>query len=105
MLKHVEYSRHGITEPLAILYIYKKVEDGKVIGALKIQIYRNMAIAVYESDKLEGGEVVDISPIDPQSIVKLISKYYEPTRDDIVIYGEKRILDEILNDLYQYIDI
>lgn len=105
MIKHLEYYRHGMTEPLATLYIYKKVEDGKIVGTLRISIYRNAVLVVYESDKLEGGEVLDVLPISAENIAKLISKFYEPNRDDIVIIGEKRIIDEVIANALSIIEV
>jgi len=94
-----------MTEPLATLYIYKKVEDGKIVGTLRISIYRNAVLVVYESDKLEGGEVLDVLPISAENIAKLISKFYEPNRDDIVIIGEKRIIDEVIANALSIIEV
>jgi len=94
-----------MTEPLATLYIYKKVEDGKIVGTLRISIYRNVVLVVYESDKLEGGEVLDVLPISAENIAKLISKFYEPNRDDIVIVGEKRIIDEVIANALSIIEV
>ena len=51
MIKYAEYTRHSMTEPLLLVYVYKKVEDGKVISTFRVNVYKNMAVAIYEDDK------------------------------------------------------
>ncbi|QKQ99166.1 hypothetical protein GWK48_01050 [Metallosphaera tengchongensis] len=99
MLKYSEYVRHGITEPLLLIYVYKKVEDGKVISAFRINVYKNMAVAVYEDDKLQGGEVIDIFPGSLEHILRIIEKYYQKDVDDLVVFGEKSYVDPLLDRL------
>lgn len=94
-----------MTEPLASLYVYKKVEDGKIVGTLRVSVYRNMAIAIYESDKLEGGEVIDVTAVNPENIAKLILKFYEPSKDDIVIIGERKVIDEVISNVLSMIEV
>ncbi|MEW9492452.1 MAG: hypothetical protein TQ35_0009690 [Candidatus Aramenus sulfurataquae] len=99
MIKFAEYVKHSLTEPLLLVYLYKKVEDGKVVAAFRIQMYRNMAFVVYEDDKLKGGEVVDVMTGSVESVVKAIEKYYEKDVDDLVIYGEENYVDQLLKAL------
>lgn len=98
MLKYAEYVRHGLGEPLANVNVYKKVEDGKVIAILKILVYKNQSFAVYETDKLEGGEVVEILPNSVSSILRAVKKYYDPKTDDVTVLGEKSFVDEFLEE-------
>jgi len=99
MLKYVEYTRHSMAEPLLSVNIYKKVEDGKVVSVFKVLLYKNMSIAVYETDKLEGGEVIDMLPGKLDSVVKIINKYYDEKTDDLTIFGEQKLVDELLEKL------
>ena len=99
MLKYVEYTRHSMAEPLLSVNIYKKVEDGKVISVFKVLLYKNMSITIYESDKLEGGEVIEMLPGKLDSIVKIINKYYDEKTDDLTIFGEQKLVDELLEKL------
>jgi hypothetical protein len=98
MLKYAEYIRHGLGEPLGNVNVYKKVEDGKVIAILKVVVYRNQSFAIYETDKLEGGEVVEILPNSITSIMRVIEKYYDPKIDDITVLGEKKFVDDFLEE-------
>ena len=98
MLKYAEYIRHGLGEPLGNVNVYKKVEDGKVIAILKIVVYRNQSFAIYETDRLEGGEVVEILPNSITSIMRVVEKYYDPKVDDITVLGEKKFVDDFLEE-------
>ncbi len=99
MIKFAEYVKHSMTEPLLLVYLYKKVEDGKVVAAFRVQMYKNMVIVVYEDDKLEGGEVIDVLPGSVENAVRAIRKYYEENVDDLVIYGEETYVDRLLRGL------
>ncbi|QGR18654.1 hypothetical protein [Stygiolobus azoricus] len=98
MLKYAEYVRHGLGEPIGNVNVYKKVEDGKVIAILKVVVYKNQSFAIYETDKLEGGEVVEILPNSMTSIIRIIEKYYDPKVDDITVLGEKKFVDDFLEE-------
>lgn len=98
MLKYVEYTRHGLGEPLGSVNVYKKVEDGKVVAILKVVVYRNQSFAIYETDRLEGGEVVEILPNSISSIMRVVEKYYDPKVDDITVLGEKKFVDDFLEE-------
>lgn len=98
MLKYAEYVRHGLGEPIGVVNVYKKVEDGKVIAILKVVVYKNQSFAIYETDKLEGGEVVEILPNSMTSIIRIIEKYYDPKVDDITVLGEKKFVDDFLEE-------
>ncbi|MDT7872822.1 MAG: hypothetical protein RXQ78_05950 [Sulfolobaceae archaeon] len=98
MLKYAEYIRHGLGEPLGNVNVYKKVEDGKVIAILKVVVYRNQSFAIYETDRLEGGEVVEILPNSITSIMRVVEKYYDPKVDDITVLGEKKFVDDFLEE-------
>jgi hypothetical protein len=98
MLKYAEYVRHGLGEPLGNVNVYKKVEDGKVIAILKVVVYRNQSFAIYETDRLEGGEVVEILPNSITSIMRVVEKYYDPKADDITVLGEKKFVDDFLEE-------
>jgi len=98
MLKYAEYVRHGLGEPLGNVNVYKKVEDGKVIAILKVVVYRNQSFAIYETDRLEGGEVVEILPNSITSIMRVVEKYYDPKVDDITVLGEKKFVDDFLEE-------
>ena len=98
MLKYAEYIRHGLGEPLGNVNVYKKVEDGKVIAILKVVVYRNQSFAIYETDRLEGGEVVEILPNSITSIMSVVEKYYDPKVDDITVLGEKKFVDDFLEE-------
>ncbi|BBD72011.1 hypothetical protein HS1genome_0400 [Sulfodiicoccus acidiphilus] len=95
MIKHVEWTRHGLTEPQLTVMIYKKVEDGKVVAGYRIMYYRNTILVVYEDDRLSGGEVVDMATASTYKLAELIDKYYD-RGDDLVITGEPRIGEEVL---------
>lgn len=99
MLKYLEYTRHSMAEPLLNVNIYKKVEDGKVVSVFKILVYKNMSITVFETDKLEGGEIVEMSSEKVDSIVKIINKYYDKRTDDLTILGEQKYVDELVDKL------
>jgi len=99
MLKYVEYTRHSMAEPLLSVNIYKKVEDGKVISVFKILVYKNMSITVFETDKLDGGEVIEMTSEKLDSVVKIINKYYDERVDDITIFGEQKFVDELVDKL------
>ncbi|EHP68161.1 MAG: hypothetical protein RXS23_04255 [Metallosphaera yellowstonensis] len=99
MIKYAEYVRHSMTEPILMIYVYKKVEDGKVVSAFRINVYRNMAVAVYEDDKLQGGEVLDVFPGTLDHIVRTVNRYYQKETDDLIIYGEKTLVDSLLDRL------
>lgn len=88
-----------MTEPILMIYVYKKVEDGKVVSAFRINVYRNMAVAVYEDDKLQGGEVLDVFPGTLDHIVRTVNRYYQKETDDLIIYGEKTLVDSLLDRL------
>ncbi|MDT7876233.1 MAG: hypothetical protein RXQ80_04010 [Sulfolobaceae archaeon] len=96
MLKYVEYTRHSLCEPLLTVNVYKKVEDGKVIALLKVMIYKNMGIAVYETDKLDGGDLIEVVPYNMESIINVVKKFYDPKSDDITVLGEKNLVDEFI---------
>ncbi|MFP3202289.1 MAG: hypothetical protein RXR43_08620 [Sulfolobus sp.] len=96
MLKYVEYTRHSLCEPLLTVNVYKKVEDGKVIALLKVMIYKNMGIAVYETDKLDGGDLIEVVPFNMESIINVVKKFYDPKSDDITVLGEKNLVDEFI---------
>ncbi|MFP3346603.1 MAG: hypothetical protein RXR17_04075 [Sulfolobaceae archaeon] len=98
MLKYAEFIRHGLGEPLGNVNVYKKVEDGKVIAILKVVVYRNQSFAIYETDRLEGGEVVEILPNSITSIMRVVEKYYDPKVDDITVLGEKKFVDDFLEE-------
>lgn len=97
MIKHAEYTRHGITEPIMLVMVYKKVEDGKIISAFRFSIYKNMIITVYEDDKLQGGEVIDFDIFNMVNLINKVRKYYDDNIDDLVIFGEKQYVDDFLN--------
>ncbi|MDT7862182.1 MAG: hypothetical protein RRA45_08210 [Saccharolobus sp.] len=97
MIKHAEYTRHGITEPMLLIMVYKKVEDGKIVSAFRFSVYKNMIITVYEDDKLQGGEVLDFDIYNMTNLINKIRKYYDDAIDDLVIFGEKQYVDEFLN--------
>ncbi|BFH73702.1 hypothetical protein SJAV_16460 [Sulfurisphaera javensis] len=99
MLKYVEYTRHTMAEPLMTVNIYKKVEDGKVISTFKILVYKNMSITVFETDKLEGGQVIEMTSEKIDSVLKIIYKYYDEKTDDITILGEEKLVDELVEKL------
>ncbi len=96
MLKYVDYTRHSLCEPLLTVNVYKKVEDGKVIALLKVMIYKNMGIAVYETDKLDGGDLIEVVPYNMESIINVVKKFYDPKSDDITVLGEKNLVDEFI---------
>lgn len=104
MLKHVEYVRHGLTEPIMTVYIYKKVEDGKIVSAFRIMLYKRKIITIYEDDRLEGGEISDITDGGVENVLNLIKKYYDDRIDDLIIYGEKIQVDKLLDELENYVD-
>lgn len=95
-IKHIEWTRHGLGEPLLAVDLYKKVEDGKVIGCFRLMYLRNGVITLYESDTFKGPEIVDIGPSSLNFIIKQLEKYFEDDRDDIVIRGEREIGEELL---------
>ncbi|ARM76038.1 hypothetical protein [Acidianus manzaensis] len=99
MLKHIEYIRHGLTEPKMTVYIYKKVEDGKIVSAFRIMLYKDKVITVYEDDKLSGGEVSDMLEGKIDNVLSLIKKYYDENIDDLIIYGEQSEVDKLLDNL------
>ncbi|MCY0859074.1 MAG: hypothetical protein OWQ54_01455 [Sulfolobaceae archaeon] len=101
MLKLAQYTRHGMTEPLLNITIFKKVEDGKVIAEIKIMVFKNKAIAVYENDKLDGGEVLSEFSPNVQEIVKFINNYYDDQIDDLTVFGEKQMVDDFLNEFFK----
>lgn len=88
-----------MAEPLLSVNIYKKVEDGKVISVFKILVYKNMSITVFETDKLDGGEVIEMTSEKLDSVVKIINKYYDERVDDITIFGEQKFVDELVDKL------
>lgn len=96
MIKYAEYTRHSMTEPLLLVYVYKKVEDGKVISTFRVNVYKNMAVAIYEDDKLQGGEVVDVFPGTTEHVLRVVERYYQKEVDDLVIFGEKSYVDSFL---------
>lgn len=96
MLKHLEYMRHSMTEPLVTVYLYKKVEDGKIISAFRIMMYKDSVISIYEDDKLQGGVISDIENGGVDKAYEIIKKYYDETSDDMVIHGEKDLVDQLL---------
>lgn len=96
MIKQVEYTRHSMTEPLVTVYLYKKVENGKIISAFRIMMYKDGVISIYEDDKLQGGVISDIEKGGVDKAYEIIKKYYDDTNDDMVIYGEKELVDKLL---------
>lgn len=96
MLKYVEYTRHSLCEPLLTVNVYKKVEDGKVIALLKVMMYKNMGVVIYETDKLDGGELIEVVPNNMESIINIVKKFYDPKSDDITVLGEKNLVDEFI---------
>lgn len=99
MLKHVEYMRHGLTEPLMTVFIYKKVEDGKIISAFRIMLYKKKIITIYEDDRLEGGDVTEVLDGGIENVITIIKKYYDERTDDLIVYGEKNQVDRLLDEL------
>ncbi|EZQ04728.1 MULTISPECIES: hypothetical protein [Acidianus] len=99
MIKHVEYTRHSLTEPMLLTYIYKKVEDGKIVSAFRIMLYKDTIISVFEDDSLQGGEISDVIRGNIKCFINLIKKYYDENTDDLVIYGEQRYVDELLEEI------
>ncbi|AEB94876.1 MAG: hypothetical protein QXR57_07940 [Metallosphaera sp.] len=97
MIKYSEYVRHSMTEPLLLIYVYKKVEDGKIISTFRVNVYKNMAVAIYEDDKLQGGEIVDVFPNTTEHLLRIIEKYYQKEIDDLVVFGEKNYVDAFLD--------
>ena len=96
MLKYVEYTRHSLCEPLLTVNVYKKVEDGKVIALLKVMMYKNMGVVIYETDKLDGGELIEVVPNNMESIINIVKKFYDSKSDDITVLGEKNLVDEFI---------
>lgn len=101
MLKYAQYTRHGMTEPIMNITIFKKVEDGKVVAAIKVMVFKNKAIAIYESDKLDGGEILNEFSSNVEDIVKFINNYYDDNIDDLTVFGEKQLVDNFLNELFK----
>ncbi|BCU66957.1 hypothetical protein HS7_03940 [Sulfolobales archaeon HS-7] len=101
-VKYYEWIRHGMTEPLLTVNVYKKVEDGKVIATYRIVYYANTTFVIYEDDKYRGGEVVDIIPSSIEGVKKEVLKYYEDGKDDLIVTGEQdygeKLLDELLEE-------
>jgi hypothetical protein len=100
MIKHVEWSRHSLTEPPLIVMIYKKVEDGKVVAGYRVMYYRNTILVVYEDDRLPGGELVDMAPSSVQNLINIIDKYYD-RGDDLIIVGEQRVGEEVVEKIHE----
>ncbi len=85
-----------MTEPLVTVYLYKKVEDGKIISAFRIMIYKDSIISIYEDDKLQGGVLADIENGGIDKVYEVVKKYYDDNTDDMIIYGEKDLVDQLL---------
>jgi len=68
VLKYVEYTRHSLCEPLLTVNVYKKVEDGKVVALLKTMLYKNRGVVIYETDKLDGGDLIEVVPNDMDAL-------------------------------------
>ncbi|BDC19396.1 hypothetical protein [Acidianus sp. HS-5] len=96
MLKHLEYTRHSMTEPLVTVYLYKKVEDGKIVSAFRIMVYKDTIISIYEDDKLQGGVISDVENGGMDKAYEVVKKYYDDNTDDMIIYGEKDLVDQLL---------
>ncbi|AAY79792.1 hypothetical protein [Sulfolobus acidocaldarius] len=101
MLKYYEYTRHTLCEPLLTINIYKKVEDGKVIALTRISVYKNTSIVTYETDKLDGAEILELIPTAIDSLIKTIKKYYDSKFDDITVFGERQLVDSFLDKFYE----
>ena len=97
MLKYYEYTRHSMGEPLATVYVYKKVEDGKVVSLFKAMFFSGWSyVLVHEEDSLRGGEVLGCGK-GKEGLDGLL-KFYDPDGDDFIIIGEKDYVDELLSD-------
>ncbi len=68
-----------------------------MISTFRVNVYKNMAVAIYEDDKLQGGEVVDVFPGTNEHILRVVEKYYQKEIDDLVIFGEKNYVDSFLD--------
>jgi hypothetical protein len=101
VLKYVEYTHHSLCEPLLTVNVYKKVEDGKVVALLKIMLYKNQGVVIYETDKLDGGDLIEVLPNDMDAIINVVRKFYDPKSDDITIFGEKNLVDEFVEKFSQ----
>ncbi len=100
MLKYAEYTRHSLTEPLVNIIIYKKVEDGKIIGAFRFLYYRNNLMVLYEDDSYKGADLIEVGNASISGLVESVKRFYDDETDDLSIIGEKALLDEVLTRIY-----
>ncbi|MUN28439.1 hypothetical protein [Sulfuracidifex metallicus] len=101
MLKYAEYTRHSLTEPLLTVTLYKKVEDGKIVGAFRFLYFKNHIIILYEDDSYSGADVISIETASIGKLAENIKKFYDKDTDDLSIIGEKSILDKAIEEIYE----
>ncbi len=99
-IKYYEWNRHGLTEPLLTVNLFKKVEDGKVVACFRFMYYLNAILVVYEDDRYRGGELMEIVPSNVENLKKVLSKYYDD-RDDLIIIGERSVGEKLLEAIEQ----
>ncbi|WP_291764705.1 hypothetical protein [Caldivirga sp. UBA161] len=96
-IKYYEWVRHGITEPLLKVQVYKKVEDGKIVAMYDIMYYSNKLITVYENSTLDGPVIVEENDeVNLANVLKLIRKYYDEANDDLIIRGERYLGEKLI---------
>ncbi len=96
-IKYYEWVRHGITEPLLKVQIFKKVEDGKVVAMYDIMYYSNKLITAYENSTLDGPVIVEENDeANLANVLKLIKKYYDEANDDLIIRGERYLGEKLI---------
>ncbi|BBG24346.1 hypothetical protein [Sulfuracidifex tepidarius] len=100
MLKYAEYTRHSLTEPILNVIVYKKVEDGKIIGAFRFLYYKNNIIILYEDDSYKGADLIEVSDASLNKLIESIRRFYDEENDDMSLIGEKALLDEVVRKIY-----
>ncbi len=100
MLKYAEYTRHSLTEPILNVIVYKKVEDGKIIGAFRFLYYKNNIIVLYEDDSYKGADLIEVNEASINKLVENIRRFYDEENDDMSLIGEKALLDEVVRKIY-----
>ncbi len=96
-IKYIEWTRHGMTEPLLDVEIVKKVEDGKVVSKYSIEYYSNKLIVIYENATLDGPVIVEVvDEANLANVAKLINKYYDEAMDDLIIRGERYLGERLV---------
>ncbi|MGC9106117.1 MAG: hypothetical protein ACP5HQ_06850 [Thermoprotei archaeon] len=98
MLKHYEFTRHSMGEPLVTVSLYKKAEGDKVVAVFRLLVFReNQYVVIYEGDELKGADLVACGKGD--GLTQLL-KFYEPERDDLIVSGERERVEAVLEEYF-----